>query len=534
MKNTITRKTLIIIFLIIQILQIISSTFNTVQANIKEGDNIELKGDHECDSLLEYWMKDYNKWSYKIVWYVYYNDPETKEKYPAFCIEPQKEGVGTGYNSYVTSISRENDNRIWRILNKGYMGSTYKDWNLECDDDFYTANKVALHSLAEGISPKDKYILGNRSVDGNTVEEIQRRGAKVLEVAQTLYEYGINGTEIYVSPVVNIKKSGETKIQEIKGINYYIQNYLISSNKYLKSYNISIENFPNETKILNSKNEEINNSCEKNIKIAIPTNKIKQDIDGTIKVENALIKTNPIYYCKSSIDKAQSYITYTSGYEKTSAKINMQVKANNCNLQIKKVDKETNKPVANVTFEIKNKEGKKIGESVTDKDGIARINDITPQIVKIKEIKVPEEYVLSKDEKEIMLEWGKTAQVFFENRKKKGQIEIYKVDKENNKIKLEGVEFNVLDNKNNIVDTLKTNDEGYAITKKLTIGEYTIVETKTKNEYILNEEKQTIEIVEDGEVVKLIITNLLKEQPEEPEQPKEPEPLKPTLPRTGF
>ena len=212
----------------------------------------------------------------------------------------------------------------------------------------------------------------------------------------------------------------------------------------------------------------------------------------------------------------------------------MQVKANNCNLQIKKVDKETNKPVANVTFEIKNKEGKKIGEAVTGKDGIARINDITPQIVKIKEIKVPEEYVLSKDEKEIMLEWGKTAQVFFENRKKKGQIEIYKVDKENNKIKLEGVEFNVLDNKNNIVDTLKTNDEGYAITKKLPIGEYTIVETKTKNEYILNEEKQTIEIVEDGEVVKLIITNLLKEQPEEPKQPKKPEPLKPTLPRTGF
>lgn len=90
MKNTITRKTLIIIFLIIQILQIISSAFNTVQANIKEGDNIELKGDHECDSLLEYWMKDYNKWSYKIVWYVYYNDPETKENIQHFALNHKK------------------------------------------------------------------------------------------------------------------------------------------------------------------------------------------------------------------------------------------------------------------------------------------------------------------------------------------------------------------------------------------------------------------------------------------------------------
>ena len=144
-------------------------------ASIKEGDTINLQGDHECDSLVEYWMEDYNKWSYKIVWYVYYIDKDDGNKYPAFCIEPKKEGVGTGYGSYDVTIKNENDNRIWRVLNKGYMGSSYKDWNLECDDDFYSATKVALHSISEGIAPKDKYILGNRSVDGNTVEEIQRR-----------------------------------------------------------------------------------------------------------------------------------------------------------------------------------------------------------------------------------------------------------------------------------------------------------------------------------------------------------------------
>ena len=167
-----TRKTITIIILLIQLITMITNISN---ANIKEGDTVTLLGDHECHSLVEYWMADHKKWSYKIVWYVYYIDAQTGNRYPAFCIEPAKEGVGTGYSSYNATISKESDNVIWRILSKGYMGSKWTEWNIENDDDFYSATKIALHSYKEGVSPKDKYILGNRSVDGNTVEEIQRR-----------------------------------------------------------------------------------------------------------------------------------------------------------------------------------------------------------------------------------------------------------------------------------------------------------------------------------------------------------------------
>ena len=41
MKNKITKKVLIILLLIIQILQITGNMFSTVQASIKEGDTIE-------------------------------------------------------------------------------------------------------------------------------------------------------------------------------------------------------------------------------------------------------------------------------------------------------------------------------------------------------------------------------------------------------------------------------------------------------------------------------------------------------------
>ena len=188
MKNKIMKKLIIILLLLVQILQITSNVFNKVQANIKEGDKIELKTDHECDSLVEFWMEKYKIWTYKSIWYVFYEDTKNNVKFPAFCVEPKKEGVGMKYESYDAIISKENNNQIWRILNKGYMGSNYSQWGLECDDDLYSATKIAIHSLVDGMAPTEKYIIGNKPVDGNSVEEIVRRGSKVLKVAQILYE----------------------------------------------------------------------------------------------------------------------------------------------------------------------------------------------------------------------------------------------------------------------------------------------------------------------------------------------------------
>ena len=489
MKEKILKKTLIILLLVIQILQLGGNFFYSVAA-IKEGDILYLQGDHECDSVLEYWMEDYQKWSYKIVWYVYYIDKEENTKYPAFCVEPAKEGVGTGYDAYNTTIKNEDDNRIWRVLNKGYMGSNYKEWDLECDDDFYSATKIALHGIAEGIPPKDKYILGTRSVDGNTVEEIQRRGAKVLKVAQTLYEYGINGTETYVSPKVTINKTGENKIETIKNISYYTQNYKVEGNKKLKSYNVEIQNFPSGTKILNLQNQEQIKLSESSFKIAIPINQIKQDIYGTIKIVNAQIKTNPIYYCQSSIEGAQSYVTYTNGYEIDTTSTILKIKANNCNLQIKKVDKETKMPISNVTFEVLDENKNKIAEVTTDKNGIANLNNLYSQTVTVKEIKVPEPYVLSKEEKQVKLEWQKTSIVTFENERKKGNLKIVKVDKDNNEIKLENVEFELFDIKGNLIRKLITDKNGEAYIGNLDIGIYILKETKAKEAYHLSVDRK--------------------------------------------
>lgn len=485
-----------IISILIILIQMITMLINLNVSNavLVEGQDLMLRGDHECDSVLEYWMTDYNRWSYKIVWYVYYIDEQTGNKYPAFCVEPAKEGVGTGYADYNSIVSRECDDGIWRILSKGYMGTRYTDWNLECDDDFYSATKVALHSYVEKVAPKDKYILGNRSVDGNTVEEIQRRGAKVLDVAQRLYEYGINGTDTYKAPEVSIFKYQENKIEEIDGIEYYTGIYKVTANKHLESYEIQINNFVEGTKIFNLNNQEVSNQKESYFKIGIPTKNIKENINGTIFIKNAQIKTCPIYYCKSYIQNAQSYVTYTAGYETQETSVNMNVDPNNCTLIINKVDKETKEVIPNVDFQILNGQNEEIGKYTTNQDGIIKIENLKPGIVSIKEIKTEEEYVLNSEEIKVELQWGKTSEVQIENERKKGSLKIIKTDLENKEIKLEGVEFELYNEEGELIDKLITDENGEAIMENLDIGNYILKEVKTKDNYILNKEEIKFEI----------------------------------------
>lgn len=484
MKEKILKKGIIVLLVILQILQIGGNFLYSV-AVIKEGDIIHLKGDHECDSVLEYWSEKYQRWCYKVVWYVYYIDKEDGNKYPAFCVEPAKEGIGTGYESYNASLKKETDNSIWRVLDKGYMGSNYTDWDLECDDDLYSATKIALHGIAENIAPKDRYILGTRSVDGNTVEEIQRRGEKVLKVAQALYEEGINGSDTYKEPVIDIKKQDVNKIETINKISYYIQDYKVIGNKSLKSYEIEIENFPSGTKIFNLNNQEQLKLTNNYFKIAIPVENIIKDVEGKIIVKNAYLKTNPIYYCNSNIEGAQNYVTYTSGYEKAYKEEILNIKANKSNIKIQKIDKETKSPIANVTFEILDKDRNKITEVITNREGIAEFNNLYPQTVVVKEIKVPEPYIISNEEKQIKLEWNKTSNVIFENERKKGNLKIVKVDADDNEIKLENVEFELYNEKGNLVKKVITDKNGEAYVENLEIGKYMLKEIKAKDGYNL-------------------------------------------------
>lgn len=410
----------------------------------------------------------------------------------------KKIGVGMGAgDSYDVTVSQISNQVLWRILYRGYMGSSYSDWNLECDDDLYYATKVAVHSMAEGVAPNQKYEVATRVGkfdQGLSLEEVQRRSRKVLDVAEQLYDYGYNGSENYMKATVSVSEQGNLIEETINGIEYIIQNYNISANKELSSYKVSISKFPDGTKIFNKNNNETQQMTNSSFKIAIPKSNIQGNIEGYINITEAQVKTYPIFYADSLDENSQNYVTFADPSESSSTSKKLNINANKSVLKIVKNDGENNKPISGVTFEIKYIDGTTIGDYTTNENGIIEINNLKPGKILIKEKSAPDKYIIDSTVINDVLKFNATTTVYVNNMHKKGNLVIHKVDADNNSIPLENVSFKVYDDKNNYIKTIVTDKNGEARLNNINTGTYTLIEESTNEFYILDTEKKTIKI----------------------------------------
>ncbi len=159
-------------------------------------------------------------------------------------------------------------------------------------------------------------------------------------------------------------------------------------------------------------------------------------------------------------------------------------------LKIVKVDSRDQKtPIPNVEFEIWNLDENKLIDTLeTDENGEILLENIRTGLIGLREISTNEWYMLDTEEKRIEVEWNKTSEIKIANDIKTSYIELIKRDADYADIKLEGVEFNIIEkDSNKIVDTLITDENGYAKSTLLPIDKtYEIKETKTIENYIIN------------------------------------------------
>ena len=181
-------------------------------------------------------------------------------------------------------------------------------------------------------------------------------------------------------------------------------------------------------------------------------------------------------------------------------------------IKVIKVDKDNNEvKLDGVTFEVYDENNNLIETIVTDKDGEATTKELPISLeYTVKETITKNTYVLSEETKTVKLEQNQITTLTFENEKKKGQIEIIKVDEEDNEVKLEGVVFEILNEDGEIIETITTDDEGRAITKFIPIDtEYTVREKETKKEYVLSEETVKV-VLEENEIKSITFENKKK------------------------
>lgn len=157
------------------------------------------------------------------------------------------------------------------------------------------------------------------------------------------------------------------------------------------------------------------------------------------------------------------------------------------------------------------KSGDLIGTYTTDENGVIDINDLW--IGKYYFVELESEasvtYQLIDNDIDIEINTDKTTEFNVANEKKKGKIEISKkISADDSTITdnkkgtlLEGAKFEILDSNNNIVDTIVTDKNGYAISKGLPIdNSYKIREVEAPEYYLINEKEEKIEFSENGEV----------------------------------
>lgn len=186
-------------------------------------------------------------------------------------------------------------------------------------------------------------------------------------------------------------------------------------------------------------------------------------------------------------------------------------------LKIYKVDADNNKiAIGGVRFALYSYELDKItGYYTTDVNGEIYIKGLRIGKWALIEEETNKWYNLLENQIEIKVEWNETTNEKIENELKKLQIKIIKVDEENHEIKLENVEFEVMDEKGRILETIKTDKNGEAVTSRYPVRDFSnlyLKETITNKKYVLDDTVHKIELKENEIITKIFENKKIKGQ----------------------
>ena len=434
------------------------------------------------------------------------------------------------------------DNTVFELLDTNNnvirTGTTNNKGELE-----FNNLKPAIYKLKEKKS-NDNYINNNDIYDivinpsetstRNITNEHKKGNLKIYKVDKDDNDLTIGAVEFdlidYTGKIVKHLVTDVNGIAEIKNIN--TGNYTLRETLTKKEYNLAVDqnvvvnwNETMEYKIENEKKKgqiriikvdadhnEVRlegvefQIIDKNNHIieTIKTNSNGEAVTSRIPIGNYKIKeislgTNEEYILNDDIKTINVE-------EDKICNIQFENEHKKGNLKIHKVDLDNNTiPVPDVEFEVIDKDGYKY-TAISDENGIAYIENIRTGITTIRETKTNKIYKLNDETFEADIRWNETTEMTITNEKLKGQIEVYKVDSENNEIKLKGVEFEVINSNNEVVETIVTDKNGYAITSRIPIGEYKLKEVKTDNMHILNEDIIKVDVTTDI-VSRIDITN---------------------------
>ena len=177
-------------------------------------------------------------------------------------------------------------------------------------------------------------------------------------------------------------------------------------------------------------------------------------------------------------------------------------------LTINKVDAETGKALAGVTYRLFDANGKKVADMTTGADGKAVFKDLPQGKYSYQEISAPSGYVADNTKYQITI----TATALNITQKRtntpaKASIEIVKVDADN-KAPLQGAGFRLYDTSGKQVAEGYTDANGKLTFSNLRLGSYTYKEFKAPDGYVLDTTAYSAVLNQNGQVLKVTRENM--------------------------
>ena len=174
---------------------------------------------------------------------------------------------------------------------------------------------------------------------------------------------------------------------------------------------------------------------------------------------------------------------------------------------IHKISSTTGEGIYGVTFLLYDSTNTPIGQYTSDDRGYVYIEGLESGRYYLRELE-NEGYVLDTEKKTVYVEAGKTTEIEWKNTPILGQIQIIKTSADDNPINglpagtlLEGAVFEIYDKAGNVVDTIRSDSRGRAVSKPLPLSRYTVREVAAPDYYAINPTVMNAYLEYEGQIV---------------------------------
>ncbi len=181
---------------------------------------------------------------------------------------------------------------------------------------------------------------------------------------------------------------------------------------------------------------------------------------------------------------------------------------------IHKIDSSTRKGIYGVTFLLYDGNHNPVDQFTTDQNGYAYVNTLELSgKVYLRELE-NKGYKVDEQLKTVYVKPGETTEITWENTAVSGQIQITKKSADYNSTNglpagtlLEGAVFEIYDKASNLVDTIKSDSRGLAVSRPLPLDRYTIRETKAPANYGVSGTDLTAYLEHEGQILRFEVTD---------------------------